>query len=240
MGDVARADWRTVLFVSHNMAAIESLCSRCLHMNGGRIVFDGSTHEAIAHYLQNGPQAAQSEVGTFVVRAADNVEEPFPVTRLRIVDTEDHPVDSLRMGMPFRVLVDVEGLDVRGGAQVGLEIRNEINDLIGGVGTHQKSPDWPAPHEQREQLVFDFAPLAIVPGSYTIDVGVWDPDARTSRTVEMAAQFTVIASDVYGSGYARWHGVIYPEFDWTIRPAERVEPDHARDAHAPFIKWREP
>src|SRR5258705_4932608 len=49
MGDVARAG-RTVVLVSHNMAAISALCSRCLIMGGGSVEFDGSTAEATARY----------------------------------------------------------------------------------------------------------------------------------------------------------------------------------------------
>ena len=41
---------RTLLFVSHQMPMIESLCQRCLLMEGGHLVLDGSTSEAVARY----------------------------------------------------------------------------------------------------------------------------------------------------------------------------------------------
>src|ERR1700676_4597814 len=49
MGDVARQG-RTIVFVSHNMAPITSLCSRCVLMEHGRITFDGLTASAVARY----------------------------------------------------------------------------------------------------------------------------------------------------------------------------------------------
>src|SRR5215469_1688430 len=49
MGDVARAG-RTIVLVSHNMAAINSLCSRCIVLQGGRISFDGATDRALERY----------------------------------------------------------------------------------------------------------------------------------------------------------------------------------------------
>lgn len=52
MQSVAR-DGRTVLFVSHNMAAIQSLCSRAILMEGGRLAFDGSAGDAVAAYLKS-------------------------------------------------------------------------------------------------------------------------------------------------------------------------------------------
>jgi lipopolysaccharide transport system ATP-binding protein len=44
---------RTVLFVSHNMAAINHLCTRALLLEGGRVVRDGETAEVVAAYLES-------------------------------------------------------------------------------------------------------------------------------------------------------------------------------------------
>src|ERR1700744_6806937 len=49
MGDVAR-EGRTIVLVSHNMSAINSLCSRCVIMDSGGVEFDGATDRATAHY----------------------------------------------------------------------------------------------------------------------------------------------------------------------------------------------
>jgi lipopolysaccharide transport system ATP-binding protein len=52
MEDVAR-EGRTVLFVSHNMAAVENLCQRGIVLDEGRIVYIGQTKEAISYYLNS-------------------------------------------------------------------------------------------------------------------------------------------------------------------------------------------
>jgi lipopolysaccharide transport system ATP-binding protein len=53
MGDVAR-EGRTVLFISHNVGAIERLCTRCVLIEGGKLVAEGSTVEVIKKYLRVG------------------------------------------------------------------------------------------------------------------------------------------------------------------------------------------
>ena len=53
MGDVAENEGRTVLYVSHNMATIRNLCTRCIVLNKGRIVYDGDVEEAIEVYMDN-------------------------------------------------------------------------------------------------------------------------------------------------------------------------------------------
>jgi lipopolysaccharide transport system ATP-binding protein len=57
MGEVARAG-RTVLFVSHNMHVVSSLCGRAILLDGGRIVVDGPTEEAVRAYLGSVGQTA--------------------------------------------------------------------------------------------------------------------------------------------------------------------------------------
>ena len=52
MGDVARAG-RTVLFVSHNMAAVLSLCPRSILFDGGRLIADGASQDVVDRYMQS-------------------------------------------------------------------------------------------------------------------------------------------------------------------------------------------
>jgi lipopolysaccharide transport system ATP-binding protein len=61
MQDVTRAG-RTVIFVSHNLAAVRSLCPRALVLEGGRLVFDGETSAAIERYLGRADRSAEAVV----------------------------------------------------------------------------------------------------------------------------------------------------------------------------------
>ena len=53
MQDVSRGEGRTVLFVSHNMAAIENLCNGSLVIENGKIIFNGGVKESIEYYLES-------------------------------------------------------------------------------------------------------------------------------------------------------------------------------------------
>ena len=53
MNDVAHEGGRTVLFVSHNMAAVKNLCTRGVVLQNGMLVYDGGTEDAVNYYLQN-------------------------------------------------------------------------------------------------------------------------------------------------------------------------------------------
>lgn len=51
MGDAANSEGRTVLYVSHNMNTIRQLCTRCIVLDHGKVVFDGDTETAIGMYM---------------------------------------------------------------------------------------------------------------------------------------------------------------------------------------------
>lgn len=53
MGEAAGEEGRTVLYVSHNMATIRQLCTRCIVLDHGHVIFDGDVEEAIAIYSGN-------------------------------------------------------------------------------------------------------------------------------------------------------------------------------------------
>jgi lipopolysaccharide transport system ATP-binding protein len=55
MQDVATKEGRTVLFVSHNMAAVATLCGKAIHMGGGRVLGVGETKDQIAQYSADLP-----------------------------------------------------------------------------------------------------------------------------------------------------------------------------------------
>ncbi|MBB6110906.1 lipopolysaccharide transport system ATP-binding protein [Mucilaginibacter lappiensis] len=54
MGDVSRGEGKTVLFVSHNLGAVQKLCNKGILLNNGQVTFNGSCKDAVYNYSQNG------------------------------------------------------------------------------------------------------------------------------------------------------------------------------------------
>lgn len=61
MQDISREGGRTVLFVSHNMAAVKSLCTRGIVLENGKVVFEGGVEDCIDEYLKNANQIANKK-----------------------------------------------------------------------------------------------------------------------------------------------------------------------------------
>ncbi len=61
MGDISKGEGRTVLFVSHNMAAVKSLCDKGIVLKDGLNVFSGEVNEAVDYYLNYGSKTENSK-----------------------------------------------------------------------------------------------------------------------------------------------------------------------------------
>ena len=58
MQDVSKGEGRTVLFVSHNMASVKSLCNRGIILQNGQMILDNDIDNAVSHYLTDGNDIA--------------------------------------------------------------------------------------------------------------------------------------------------------------------------------------
>jgi lipopolysaccharide transport system ATP-binding protein len=111
MHDVTR-EGRTVVFVSHNLAAVRSLCSRAVLLEKGRLLFDGETDQAIERYLGRGGGREAAVV------AGDRLEERvakrrvygseplFQCSRIAVLDEAGLPSSSFRSDEEIRIAVD--------------------------------------------------------------------------------------------------------------------------------------
>jgi len=78
MSEVAR-DGRTILFVSHNMAAVRSLCSRSILIDNGEILIDGPTVDCVEHYLGSALAATRTQVDCAAFPRPDNISSTSPL-----------------------------------------------------------------------------------------------------------------------------------------------------------------
>jgi len=85
MKEVSRQD-RTVLFVSHNMSAIQALCRRCLVLQKGNLIFDQACSEAIGVYMEYAKAAT-----SFLRPAQSNGRPTLTRGSLKTVGPEDEP-----------------------------------------------------------------------------------------------------------------------------------------------------
>lgn len=173
---------RTVLFVSHNMAAIRQLCERSLLLEQGRVVFDGPTEETIDRYQRSLPRPKAR--GDLARRIADLPPDPVFTLLDFSVRQDGHDSDAPSVGRPVQVVVryalkqDVVGftLGVDVCDQDGLIVVESFHNGAGGrvpkehAGTYESVLEIPAeflapiPYEIRlRPAIFGHRELLTVP-----------------------------------------------------------------------------
>ncbi len=220
MGDVA-GEGRTVLFVSHNMAAIQALCQRALLLERGRLVKDSGTDEVIATYLQGVRQRAEQSVAERRDRRGSG---PIRYTGVTLKTDQREPMDSWPCGMPGYVILHYEsGQDtgVLRNAQLGFSVNGPQGEPLFQCWTGLV-PDWPATVPAKGAVQCFLPSLDIKPGLYTLNLYA-EVGGNTSDWVTDAVQLVVVESDFFGSGKLPQHGSYFlvPQV-WTVNGDERA------------------
>jgi lipopolysaccharide transport system ATP-binding protein len=113
MSDVARQG-RTVLFVSHNMTAVRSLCARAILLEQGCKAMEGEAGACIDHYLAEITKEASNEVELTKAPRPGVADTTLKIERVRIGSADGRPLvrsgDPLEVELEFRVSDAIEGV----------------------------------------------------------------------------------------------------------------------------------
>jgi lipopolysaccharide transport system ATP-binding protein len=107
MGDVSK-DGRTILFVSHNLLAMESLCERVIWLEHGRILEKGESRTVISEYLQTSFSPLSEQIWNNLETAPGNDEVRLHQAAVRPVNGS--PADCITVRMPFVIEFKWESL----------------------------------------------------------------------------------------------------------------------------------
>ena len=196
MGDVARQG-RTVLFVSHNMAAIAGLCSRAILLEEGKVAADGPPEEVIARYLDRLEGTAAVPLGNRTDRSGDG---RVRLTGVAFFDGELRPAPVARLGEPLVIGLEYSARDGRPAAGLAFEIgvygpTGQLVFLCGNAFAGQPFDRLPAVG----RVLCRIDEIAVPPGLYSLNVYCGSV-GNTADWVKNAAQLQVVESDFFGTG----------------------------------------
>jgi len=181
MGEVA-SEGRTVLFVSHNMAAINQLCSRCILIHNGRIITDGDVSGCIDEYLRD----AVKRTGNIISHGQKKTNH-ISITELKINNTEQ---DKITLKPKAEYLeIEITG-QVLQPVNVNIEARLiSPPDTVVGIfspgylhgGTRLLNPG-----PMRIKGIIEL-PM-IIKGTYYLSITIYDPGMLSLWEFPMAAE----------------------------------------------------
>jgi lipopolysaccharide transport system ATP-binding protein len=199
IGDVARAG-RTVIFVSHNMAAIESLCTGCLMFRGGRLAKNGIPGEIIGHYMANELREDSGERS--LVEHSGRSGNSLPMMkRVRLFPKPGQPSSLMQIGSPLSVEVEFcAPTPLR--PILGVTVRTAQGMPIFGVSNRWTHAGFDGAQFSEGIITCDFAGLPLMPGTYSIDLhfGDFGDITRDLDVILDATSFEIYPTDIFGTG----------------------------------------
>ena len=166
MKKVAEEEGRTVIYVSHNMVTVKSLCSRCIVLSHGHLAFEGETEEAIAMYMQD---KNLDNTTFFDVTGVERNRKCNHKHLLRNLHMYESKTNIIEYGdtFPFRIEWNSEN-----------DTDNVLMKMIiNGIDATPVGVIFGGELKQKKGMnsaEFTFDTSYLVPGKYTVDVILYD------------------------------------------------------------------
>ncbi len=189
---------RTVIFVSHNMGAIQNLCSRTILLNNGQIMSDASTDISLKLYSEMSHDVKISEVTGINDEKVRRGDGAIRFTSVEIQDLQGNIRNSFEMGETVRFKMSYKVFKEMMGVAIYVGLRSSFyGDIITSVKhivTTEKVVSGTI-----GKIIVEFTDIYIRPGEYPLYLHLSDAD-MSSASVDvldgMTAPLIVYAGDM--------------------------------------------
>jgi len=221
MGKMAEAcaEARTVIFVSHNLAAVEALCNKSIVLQNGSVVFSGSAKDGVHFYLHNLSSVGSAPTSHIVdlSSAAGRPARYRPqLKRVELYTVDDKPcVGELRAGAPLKAVITfhLEEPCLSFDASIAFDTKSGQR-----ICTAHSAYEPDRVHEGRvgdQTFVCEIPSVPLVPGDYRVGVGL-DIGGHQVDWVDDATALKVLRSDFYGTGVMPERGTFPLQNRWAL------------------------
>ena len=214
MGAVA-SQGRTVLFVSHNMAAVQALCKQVICLQRGRIVERGAPDSVVRNYLGQASSVCSTEaVWNDAAEAPGN--DRVRLHRLRVRPLEGSPCDPITIKTPFALEFEYWNLEPGARLNLSLHLYNER-----GMTVFNTFPVRELVWHGRPFPTGLFYSACYVPGDLLNDgvhrvlLLVVKDQGTVVFSLDDALVFNVLdAVERRGQWHGKWEGAVRPDLEW--------------------------
>jgi lipopolysaccharide transport system ATP-binding protein len=212
MGDVSRHG-RTVLFVSHNLTAVKSLCTRAMWLDRGRIVKAGETEEVVTDYLQNGaPVTLEQKWNDQGSAPGDDKVRLHRVSITALGQGADEPI-TVKTAIELKAAF----WNYLPGAFLSLSVVLYNREGIAIFNTGDGGRSFPKGLVHGSFVIpGDF----LNDGIYTIRLLLVQDSGVVLLDLHDLVVFEVHDTERQSQWYGRWIGAVRPTFKWEVRVDE--------------------
>jgi lipopolysaccharide transport system ATP-binding protein len=213
MSSVGR-EGRTVLFVSHNLTAVRSLCQRALLLRGGTLVADLTATEAVERYVAEIRDFVPEQVWEDASTAPQNSTAVVHRVAMRSVD--GGPVDELSTATPFRVDVEFSTRYEESYPAFQLTVYDLENNPVFATFSNREPNYYGRPMRLGTYRTSCFVPGNLLNAQgYTVDVTLYGSQFSEWQVMKDVLRFEVQDSSELRVDYFREYiGAVRPDIPW--------------------------
>jgi lipopolysaccharide transport system ATP-binding protein len=216
MSDVA-ASGRTVILVSHNMAAIQQLCTRSIWLHDGTLQAIGPTADVVAAYAESYSGSAGGEFSARGVQGDGKVR----LLSYEVLNRDRRATPLPVTGEDLVIRVRVEALEPISQPACGISLWTATGVLLTSLNSVQLGVElapWPAGEIEIDVVVRD---VDYLPGPYKADFWVMTPQGQLHAHAEDAITFDIGETQIYGTSQVdqRW-GCVFSDIAFVPRVGE--------------------
>lgn len=208
MEDVSSKEGRTVLFVSHNMETVQSLCQRAYLLDQGEIIFQGSTHDTVGQYLQAARNLMQADTAVLEHRQDRRGDGSAKIISLTVENADGGGVilanSRLKLTLVYRSAKPIKNPQFSATIydyNKGVGLFTVYSGIVGGL------PET-IPSEGKVTCITE--PLYLTPGRCYINLSLYRAAGKIRADhIKYAVYFDIERNDIFGNG-------ILPDRDWVV------------------------
>lgn len=227
MKDIASDDGRTVLFVSHDMDAIQKLTKRAVVLSDGEVLFVGETDKAVQVYLNKGLESKPTITWDELQTAPGN--DFGRLKKVSIYNAKKEACKRFKITEPIHISVSYWDLNTEYSNTAMVHIINERGQCLFATNEFN-APNWQEVHSKEKGIVTAVCTIPgnfMAEGQFNISVGVGNYNPDITHVFEENLLAFEVYDDTTGEGVRNmasgsWPGMVRPKLDWSI---ERIPLD---------------
>ncbi|MBU2102209.1 MAG: Wzt carbohydrate-binding domain-containing protein, partial [Candidatus Omnitrophica bacterium] len=215
MDEVAKGG-RTVLFVSHNMGAVQRLCRSALWFNGGRLQIEGRSKEVIESYMTDKNVGIREQCWQDRSQAPGNEEISLRAVRIR--DTRGKSIDTIDLSSSFAIDVEYEIFIKVQHMRIVVKI-----ETIEGTAVLLSRDNYENEWAEKPRPPGRYISTCNMPGHllnaghYVVTVSAETPGIKFLFYAENVLRFFIHPSSGMPAQYSeRWPGIVCPRLSWDV------------------------
>jgi lipopolysaccharide transport system ATP-binding protein len=222
MSTVSR-EGRTVLFVSHNLTAVRTLCTRALLLRGGRLVADTTAADAVSRYVGEISESILSAEFADPRTAPQNAA--CIVQRVAVRDADGRDLQEVETGSPFRIDVEYETKHDDAFVGMTLILQDSENNIVFS-SLSNREPSWygrPMP-QGTFRTSCEIPANLLNEGWYVVTLNLFGAGFSDQHLVREVLRLEIQDSgELRGDYFGPMYGIVRPDLAWrteTVKPAE--------------------